>query len=158
MCKILHRSKPSMLYSSFIILVLIISGCGNEVVTYQENEFIKNWLILGPLPNCEDCPKVDYKHDAKCQGFHRDYLSSIGGEANALPREGDLVSITDKDLEKRWIRYKAETDLIPLNEIMTPNDTVVAYAFCQIESDVARKSILSIGSNDGVKVFNCRSI
>ena len=36
---------------------------------------------------------------------------------------------------------------------MDPNDMVVAYAFCQINSPQVQKSILSVGSNDGIQVF-----
>jgi hypothetical protein len=115
--------------------------------------FIKEWLLCGPFSNCEDCPKMDYKHGEKCMGFYTDYLESIGGEKKAIPTPGTTVSIDKRNLEQKWFSYHSTTDHIPLNDILAPNDMVVAYAFCQVQSPKKQKSILAVGSNDGLQVF-----
>jgi hypothetical protein len=140
---------------AILSLFFLISqfSCTNDQISYYEGRFIKDWLICGPFPNCEDCSLTNYYHTANCTGFYTDYLTSMGGELSAIPREGDMVKVEKKNIERKWVRYQSETDLIPLNDILDPNDLVVAYAFCQVNSPKATKSILSVGSNDGIQVF-----
>ncbi|NOR74546.1 MAG: hypothetical protein GQ525_05255, partial [Draconibacterium sp.] len=83
--------------SIFLLILLTVStsvlfsGCNNkqnqtEIQTPLEfNTFIKDWLIIGPFPNCEECSTIDYFHGEQCIGFYTDYLESIGGEKNAIP-------------------------------------------------------------------------
>ena len=118
-----------------------------------DKTFFRDWLVCGPFPNCPECIPEDFKHDERCRGYFTDYLESIGGEENAIPQSGTIVEISDIDIKNKWFHYKSETDKVELNDLFTPNDMVVAYAFCQITSPVEQKTILSVGSNDAVKVF-----
>ena len=122
-------------------------------VQLKEGVFIKDWLLLGPFPNCEGCDVKDFKHGEQCAGFATDFLTGSGGEAKTVPRAGQPVKILGTDRFRRWFAYHSEGDRIPLNDILTPNDLVIAYAFTRILSPQSRKIILSVGSNDGVKVF-----
>ena len=142
----------SFFFVSFI-LTFLFSGCGADQIKYETNSYIKDWLIVGPFPNCEDCSTVSYHHDERCEGFYTDYLQSIGGEKNAIPTEGMRVNISGKNIERTWFKHHNTDDKIHLAKLLNPKDMVVAYAFCQIESPINQKSILSIGSNDGVRVF-----
>ena len=108
---------------------MILVGCGDDGIHYKEDMFIKDWLLLGPLPNCEDCSDVDYKHTSNCTGFFTDYLVSIGGELSAIPTEGMVVNIKEKNLERKWFFYNSQTDLIPLNDIMDPNDSAFRSSY-----------------------------
>jgi hypothetical protein len=135
------------------MLFFSLSGCRQNELPYQPNEFIKTWLICGPFPNCEDCSLIDYKHSANCKGFYTDYLTSIGGELAAVPEKTTVVRVEGKNIEREWFVYHSSTDLIPLNDLVDPNEMVVAYGFCQIVCPEATKSILSVGSNDGIQVF-----
>ena len=139
----------------FVVFLLIASmSCTKSTdFQYQPNTFIKEWLICGPFPNSLNCPIMDYKHGACCDGFFTDYLESMGGEAKAKPTSGDKISIPDKDINQKWFLYKSPEDKISLNSILTPNDMVVAYAFTHIVCEEDQKSILSVGSNDGIRVF-----
>ena len=139
----------------FLILVLSANTFSqpNTAFQFKENTFIKDWLLLGPFPNCLGCSTVNFKHGKHCVGFYTDYLKSIGGEKNAVPKEGMIVDVPQYNLERKWFSYHSATDKIPLNDILSPNDLVVAYAFRQIDSPKQQKVVLAVGSNDGVKVF-----
>jgi hypothetical protein len=141
-----------------IFLLAIVSlfvSCQKKEVVYQfdgsNTAYFQEWLLCGPFPNCTDCDPVDYMHDEKCKGFFIDYLATIGGEASAVPLRGTKVVGDDQTF--KWFYHNAETDKIPFNSIFEPNDMVIAYAFCQVNSTTEQKAILSVGSNDGVRVF-----
>jgi len=140
------------IFSVVFITLFLLSGCGNDRVQYQPNVFIKDWLIAGPFPNCENCSETNYHHDERCKGFYTDYLESIGGEKNAVPTDGMEVKYPEKNITKKWFKIHSAEDKIHLTALK-PKDMVVAYAFSQIESPKEQKAILAIGSNDGLRVF-----
>lgn len=147
-----RKLTSSFFFFSFLI-TLFFSGCVNNQIKYQTDEYIKDWLVIGSFPNCEDCSTTSYHHDERCKGFYMDYLKSIGGEKNAIPTEGMKVKIEGRDIEKTWFKHSSLEDKIFLNKIISPKDFAIAYAYCQVESSEDKKSILSIGSNDGIRVF-----
>ena len=134
------------------LLIFLTISCSDNTVQYEPNSYIKEWLVAGPFPNCEDCSTVSYHHDERCEGFYTDYLKSIGGEKNAIPTDGMKVKYSEKNIERTWFKIQSTEDKIHLTDL-NPKDMVVAYAFCQVESPKKQKSILSIGSNDGIRVF-----
>jgi hypothetical protein len=147
------KFKRLMIFFTLILLLFSVISCQKQEFTYTTNVYIQDWLLCGPFPNCEDCSLMDYKHSEKCRGFYTDYLTSIGGEQNALPEAGMIIAIPEKNEERQWFYYQSESDLIPLNDIFSPNDMVIAYAFCNVISPEAQKTILSVGSNDGIQIF-----
>ena len=149
-------TKYRLAYLTFLLIIISYSCIKNdntEVFQYKTNTFIKNWLLCGPFPNCQNCSSTDFIHGENCQGFYTDYLKSIGGEMLAIPKAGKTIDFPGLEFNPTWISYKSETDKIPLNNILSPNDMVVAYAFCRIKSPEQQKTILALGSNDGIQVF-----
>jgi len=140
-------------------IVLLFLGCKqsrpkDQIETNLAfNAFIKDWLIIGPFPNCETCSTTDYQHSNQCTGFYTDYLEPIGGEKKALPFAGMQVGLSNDKLTKKWTVLHSKEDKIHFSELLSPKDMVVAYAFTKIKSTKAQKVILSIGSNDGIQVF-----
>lgn len=163
--------KSKLFFSSFfvaIITVALLSGCSCSKIQYEPNVFIKDWLIAGPFPNCEVMPTDGFSHDEKCEGFYTDYLKSVGGEKKAVPTDGMKVTYSEKNIERTWFKYSSTessfgdirsnpmekpTNAIHLSKLLKPKDNVVAYAFCQVQSPENQKAILSVGSNDGIRVF-----
>ena len=92
-------------------------------------------------------------HGDRWIGFKRDYLTGIGGEQNADPRPGQTVEIEDLEIKHDWFTFESETDEVRLNDVFSPNDLVVGYAFCHLESEEREKVMLSVGSNDGIKIW-----
>lgn len=149
--------RTYLLCGIFLILILQLS-CRMDRTLYtteiiENGSYIRDWLLCGPFPNCEDCSRENYEHDERCKGFFTDYLVSMKGEKFAIPAMGTRVKLPELNLTRTWFLYRSETDKIPFNEIFEPNDMVVAYAFCRIKSDTERKAILSVGSNDGIAVW-----
>ncbi|MBC8183595.1 hypothetical protein H8E88_21090 [candidate division KSB1 bacterium] len=143
---------------TFLLSLIILTMCSqSQKIIYQFNgedtPYFRDWLLCGPFPNCPDCDPMDYKHDERCKGFYTDYLESIGGEQDVLPQNTTEINLLDLGIKRSWFHYHSETDKIPFNSIFEPNDMVVAYAFCQVNSNNQQKAILSLGSNDGIKVF-----
>ena len=144
-----------------LVLILFVallgfSSCSEKktpLFEYKTNEYIKDWLVAGPFPNCEGCSETNYMHGKNCTGFYTDYLAPEGGEMNVVPEEGENVTVKDKDIERTWFRLQGKEDKIHLSKYLKPKDMVVAYAFSRVRSPKKQKVILSVGSNDGVKVF-----
>lgn len=148
------KQKPVILLAASALLVLTFFACTkDQAFQFETKVSVKDWLLCGPFPNCEGCSHTDYQHGEQCTGFFLDYLESIGGEKMALPKRGVIISLPEKDIERKWFFYQSESERIPLNDIMTPNEMVVAYAFRQIESPKGQKVILAVGSNDGIQIF-----
>lgn len=150
------KQRLKLPISLLLFAIFIVSSCTdnkNRAINYETNTYIKDWLIVGPFPNCENCPELSYKHTEQCTGFYTDYLKSIGGEKNALPTEGTKVKVADKNIEREWFAHHSTEDKIHLAKMLKPKNMVVAYAFCQIKSSEEQKTILSVGSNDGIRVF-----
>lgn len=116
-----------------------------------ERGFVRDWLVCGPLPNPLAPGAKQRDHTASCLGYHTDYLVALGGESAAWPREGDAVAHGDQVWH--WRLYQSPSDLIDFDAMFVPNDDVVAYAFCVIQSDQARDAILAVGSDDGIKIW-----
>ncbi|MCB9502032.1 MAG: hypothetical protein H6696_08850 [Deferribacteres bacterium] len=141
-------------FSLLLILLQNSATAGEDVkFQYKTGEFIHNWLIRGPFPNCATCLKTDFKHSMHCNGFYTDYLQEIGGEKDAVPTHFPDLIDTIFNQSQKWHFYKSKTDKIPLNDLLEPNDLVVAYAFTQVVSPISQKTILAVGSNDGIQVF-----
>ncbi len=149
--------KNMFFITAILFLLLSTVSYGDQKALYQftgkDTAYFRDWLLCGPFPNDPDGDPVSYKHDDRCEGFYTDYLKSIGGQANAHPQDGTPVKVPELNLKCEWYYYQSETDKIPFNAVFEPNDMVVAYAFCQVNSKGRQKAILSLGSNDGVMVF-----
>ncbi len=104
-----------------------------------EPSFVRAWRVLGPFPN------------PKGAGF-----------AKAYPPETDPVAL-DKDYEviggtARWRYHSSETDLVDLERLFKPNESVVAYAVCWVRSPVAQQVTFELGSDDFSKLWLNRKL
>jgi hypothetical protein len=102
--------------------------------TRSAGEFVRDWLVVGPFP----------APDRK-------------GHSLTFPPEGDPF-----DLEKnyragsvalRWRYHASAAEYVDFAKLFTTEDPAVAYAVCWVRSDRARKVVLSLGSNDGIRVW-----
>lgn len=149
--------KNTFFITAILFLLFSTMSYGDQKALYQfvgkDTAYFRDWLLCGPFPTCPGGDPVSYKHGDQCKGFYSDFLKSIGGEANAHPQNGTPIQVPELNLKREWNIYQSKTDKIPFNAIFEPNDLVVAYAFCQVNSNKRQKAILSLGSNDGVMVF-----
>lgn len=115
--------------------------------------FFQTWLVCGSFPNPKKQKGLPSHVPGNCVGFDTDYLASIGRQAGAFPKAGDVIKRPDGS-EVLWKIHTttigAKVDLVGLFD---RNARVVAYAFCTIESPKDERVTAALGSNDGIKVF-----
>lgn len=108
----------------------------------QEESFLRDWLILAPIPLAEG--------ESGAVAVDRDQIS---GEGNLHPRVGERVTIGNKELV--WKEHHGHGSFLDFNAFLG-QETVysVAYAVCYVVSDRERKDLqLRIGSDDQAKVY-----
>jgi hypothetical protein len=141
----------------FIILscsaMLIAAGSIPTYTDPQVDVYFKDWLICGPFPNPLPAGMTVHRFDSTSLGFYRDYLTDQGGETRIKPVSGMIVKHPD-GRRLSWRSFHGYFPLIPLDELFTPNSNVVAYAACKVISHQTRPLVLSITSNDGVRVWH----
>ncbi|MBO0700642.1 MAG: hypothetical protein J2P46_19755, partial [Zavarzinella sp.] len=96
--------------------------------------FVRDWLVVGPFAD----------PDRK-------------GHATAYPPETDPVDQA-KEYKGvgsllRWRPHNSPTDYVDFAGLFRIQDPAVGYAVCWVKSDKARPAQLSLGSNDGIKVW-----
>jgi len=96
--------------------------------------FVREWLIVGPFADA----------DRK-------------GHATAFPPEAGAVD-PGKEYKGaggpvRWRPHSSPADYVDLAKLFRTQEPAVGYAVCWVRSDRARSARLSLGSNDGIKVW-----
>lgn len=166
-----------MLFRSFILCMTIMSlgvfaQSADEIKYYKPDQqgFIRDWLIGGAYPN--------YQVDGRQQGYEDDFLVKLGGEAAAEPYPGLKDTATfkadkgkliagigstnewgyteDKTFPVVWRNVhctNAKPEIVMDKMFLPVDDYLVSYAFCYIESPVAQKIKVRIGSDDDHKVW-----
>ncbi len=128
--------------------------------------FIRAWQVYGPFPNYGG---RDFKTD---RYFHQDFLLRSGGEAKAVPQPGTGEKVAfrktahayweDCEVEIQWRPYTSNEDKVNLiKALVIPGvpgldgalESVFGYAATYVESDQDRQAELTIGSDDGYKIW-----
>ncbi|MBP7936465.1 MAG: hypothetical protein KA354_17640 [Phycisphaerae bacterium] len=142
-----------MLRWSVIPLLVASMPCwGNtsESFPLRENGTIPVWVIAGPFPNARVTD-----HGQACFGYFTDYLKEQGGEAEVSPSEGGRIAVgQDQPVVWRAVFSKL-SGLLDYRELLAtgPETGGVAYAFCHLDADATESALLTIRSNDGVRVW-----
>jgi hypothetical protein len=110
-------------------------------IRLQPGQYFPFWLMVGSFT-------VD-----TFEKTLTDFLTPMGGEANARPYPG--MSFNDQSGKQwNWISYDApKPGEINLGDIFKPDIRAVAYAYCTIETPVARHVTALLGSNDGANLW-----
>jgi hypothetical protein len=96
-----------------------------------KSAFAHEWLVVGPFPD----------PDRK-------------GHATAYPAEdGPIDPQREFKGSLRWRVHTSPTDYVDLAGLFKTQDPAVGYAVCWVRASRARKVVLSLGSNDGIKVW-----
>jgi CubicO group peptidase (beta-lactamase class C family) len=113
------------------------------------DEFMKKWLILGPISIFKD--DKDQGEDLQKKAYAEDFLSQYGGEAGIKPSADMTCKIGDKDLQ--WKLISSDEDIIDLVKIFGQKDYAIAYAYADIDMPEAKKAFLGVGSDDAIKIW-----
>ena len=102
--------------------------------------FLTDWLVLGSIP-INGMAEID-----------KDFLADQNGEANVRPNEGQAAKVAGNDV--KWVSVKAK-DMVDLSRLYQGgrSENAVAYAYTTISRKESGKIYLSLGSDDGVKVW-----
>lgn len=118
--------------------------------TKDAGQFMKTWLVLGPVPVFEG--KADAKDEAaQKKAFATDFLSDHGGEVGIQPKPGLAHKIKGKRFSWRLLQSSADT--VDLIRQLEPAEFAVAYAWAEIVAPEPARVVLGVGSDDGVKVW-----
>lgn len=103
----------------------------------------REWLICGPFLSKQD------------NGLTVDHLKSVGGEGAIEPRKNETVAHDSLPSGKaEWQKYETDEDgIAELTDVFSPNEDVVAYAYCDLRSDRDRQAVIDISSDDGMKLW-----
>ena len=115
------------------------------------DSFIRNWLFMGMFPNPRN------KLDAPDSGYHKDYLSALGGEAEAEITLNSRVPYTDENGVSQTAQARhaqtAPSGVFNFDKLYGSVNYQLAYAFCYIDSDRDQTVTSYFGSNDDAKVW-----
>jgi len=131
-----------ILASVGIIVLVVGAGRVDDASKPDAEGFIRNWLVLAPLPFGEAQNGTDAL--AKQQ---------VPDEAKLQPKEGDKVKSGDTELT--WKSYKAESHLLDFNAFLGKvTEDSVGYAVCYLVADGEIKDLtMKTGSDDQSKVY-----
>ena len=136
----------------FILLLLpsLTFAAETNYFPLQDNGTIPAWTVIGPFPN-EPVPQTEEQWG----GYFKDYLTAMGGEANAVAAEGDVVSLNKYEQRKWQTGLSQPNGLLDFIDILKVSKDApgVAYAFCWLRADKKQDMLLNIRSNDGVKAW-----
>jgi CubicO group peptidase (beta-lactamase class C family) len=113
-------------------------------------DYMKNWALLGPIQLIDDNAALEDIELLKPL-FEKDFLKSYGGEQNLVAKPG--ISYKIEKNQYTWQLFEARQNVVDLTTIFGRKEGAVAYAFAEIVSPDDRKVLLSIGSNDAIKVW-----
>jgi hypothetical protein len=111
--------------------------------------YLREWLLCGPFPALTNAEQ-DIE-SIRLPGMYADLLGGSGGEANAQPVAGQVVTFSGGSCT--WTRHLSREDSVDLDSAITKTDRVVAYAYAEVNSSVRQACILAVGSNDGIRAW-----
>ncbi len=124
-----------------------------------DSQHVGQWLLLGPFPNPQSDPRV---HNSQRLGYNRDYLSGLGGEAEAILTPATSVTFADDSraqhsVEPTTARPGEDGYVDVLAAYAEPPGEEarfkVAYAFAWVEAERDMALYCFFGSDDSAKVW-----
>ena len=114
----------------------------DDALKPDEEGFIRNWLVLAPLP-----------FGSAQSGTEALAKEQVPGEAKLRPKEGDKVKVADKALS--WKTHKCDTHLLDLNAFLgAQTEDSVGYAVCYVVCGQKMDDLtMKTGSDDQAKVY-----
>ena len=143
----LKKQKFLFLLALGLCVALSVSAAKDApIYKFQTGVFYTNWLVAGALPNC---PAPADKQSIR-KGFFYDFLTKIGGETKAIPKEGDQIPDRAAFTFNKFISLTSDIDLAAKFGL---KNQVLAYAFAFVEVDKDTNAFLQVGSDDGIRVW-----
>jgi len=143
--------KKLVLVIVFAALFFQSNNCAQQISPQPviPGQWIKSWLLSGPIPLHE--PKDASGSWDHLVGFNTDYLIKAGGEQNLQVKAGDVVRFVKGSV--KWKLYDSPDSIIDLDKAVSKEAPVFAYAYTEIQSDENKIWVISLGTNDGGKLW-----
>ena len=124
-----------------IALALLLSLPAQEASSPDGEGFIRNWLVLAPIP---------VEEGSGASEIDKEFVKD---EAKLKPKAGDTVKV--EGLERTWTAHKTADFFIDFLAGFGKDrgEDVCAYAVAYVLADEEMKVKLAIGSNDQCKAF-----
>src|SRR5262245_5101765 len=90
----------------------------------QKNEFMKQWLVLGPIPIASQSVSSP-DEDSQKKAFGTDWLAPVGGETRIAPDLNATITISGKTYH--WQAVKSSDEAVSLESLYSKPNYVVAY-------------------------------
>lgn len=108
--------------------------------TYPDRLFLRQWQVLGPLPNPE----------------------GRGNDTPQRPPESEGINLEagydGVDGKVQWQLHESPTPHVNLKALFTRSDQVLAYAVSWVRSETAQPAVLEVGCDDACKVWLNRQL
>ena len=127
-------------------LILFSSSIIFSQEKMELNEWIIDWYLLGPIELEESTNEVEH-----LGGFENDFLVEHGGVTNPQIKIGQVETFGNSNAT--WIEHTSPDSIINLDEAISKQSYVVAYAYKEIQLEEEGTFILSLGTNDGGKLW-----
>jgi CubicO group peptidase (beta-lactamase class C family) len=109
--------------------------------------FMRTWYIAGPISTA--LMRGDSTEEMQRKAFEKDTPSPV----KVVPGKGPS-NLTIDGKEMKWTLIKSGKDYIDLDSIYGAKDFVYVYALTEITAPEAAHVILSLGSDDGIRVWH----
>ena len=117
------------------------SARAEETFPVDEEGFVRNWLLLAPIPLDDGQSGAD--------GIDKEFIKD---EGKMTPKEGEKVKVGAKELT--WKKIKAADYYYDINDLLGDRfENVCSYAVCYIVADADMKVTLQMSSNDEGKTY-----
>jgi dienelactone hydrolase len=115
--------------------------------------FLRSWLICGRFPNPPKSAGEDTLTTLRT-GIDTDFLKNYSDEGAARPADGERESLATGS-QLTWTAYTSPTDAVDLAQVFTDrqSNNCVAYAYTTITSPGANDMLMTVGSDDAVRVW-----
>lgn len=115
--------------------------------------FLRSWLICGRFPNSPKSKDEDTLAALRT-GVDTNYLKNYPDEGAARPADGTEEALPDTG-QAAWTPYTSPTDVIDFTKVYADGQTsnCVAYAYTTVTSQTSEDVMMTVGSDDAVRVW-----
>lgn len=141
-----HSSNVRTKFAAILSIAIASLVIGNlhaaDALKPDSQGYIRNWLMLAPIPLPEGRPGADLI-----------FQDQIKGEAVLAPKAGDKITISGKELT--WNAITASTNHVDFNAVLkSVTDHAIGYIVTYIECDQEIPDvIMAVGSNDEGRIY-----
>jgi hypothetical protein len=145
----MNKLKYSIWLFLFLSVFVSKGNCENPTSEYSPGKWLRTWLLCGPFPlqSIEE-GSHDLYH---LPGFEIDFLETCGSEENLKCKIGQVVRY--KSISATWRLYTAPDSIVDLDEAVSKRDFVAAYGYREIDSPDDQVVFLTLGTNDGGRLW-----